>query len=258
MKELGQSIAFRLRGQKSNRDAIGAAVTIEAEAQQQTKYLQAGSGFLSQHSKELCFGVGKVQGTVRASIRWPSGVSQAFEDLPINHRIEIQEGSDKFLAKPFAASPPPYARGDEPQKPEFLPLSSETWLIEPLSAPEFSLPDLAGKMQELWLFRGGALLLSFWATALPPCREQLRRSEEHTSELQSPCNLVCRLLLEKKKQMRPHRHAANQSPTRDATIGPAAAVTPPRKSRAISMRPNEVTVRLSTIAATHSMIVSPC
>src|SRR2546426_5547301 len=29
----------------------------------------------------------------------------------------------------------------------------------------------------------------------------LERSEEHTSELQSPCNLVCRLLLEKKKQL---------------------------------------------------------
>src|SRR2546426_7403632 len=28
------------------------------------------------------------------------------------------------------------------------------------------------------------------------------RSEEHTSELQSPCNLVCRLLLEKKKKIR--------------------------------------------------------
>src|SRR2546426_3409764 len=28
----------------------------------------------------------------------------------------------------------------------------------------------------------------------------LQRSEEHTSELQSPCNLVCRLLLEKKKK----------------------------------------------------------
>src|SRR3989454_1712460 len=28
------------------------------------------------------------------------------------------------------------------------------------------------------------------------------RSEEHTSELQSPCNLVCRLLLEKKKEQR--------------------------------------------------------
>src|SRR5256885_5970074 len=30
-------------------------------------------------------------------------------------------------------------------------------------------------------------------------RGQVWRSEEHTSELQSPCNLVCRLLLEKKK-----------------------------------------------------------
>src|SRR2546426_3640200 len=29
---------------------------------------------------------------------------------------------------------------------------------------------------------------------------QANRSEEHTSELQSPCNLVCRLLLEKKKK----------------------------------------------------------
>src|SRR5256885_4959933 len=31
-----------------------------------------------------------------------------------------------------------------------------------------------------------------------PCLPQSARSEEHTSELQSPCNLVCRLLLEKK------------------------------------------------------------
>src|SRR2546426_7707919 len=30
--------------------------------------------------------------------------------------------------------------------------------------------------------------------------ENAHRSEEHTSELQSPCNLVCRLLLEKKKK----------------------------------------------------------
>src|SRR5688500_19815505 len=36
------------------------------------------------------------------------------------------------------------------------------------------------------------------ASAACACRRQ--RSEEHTSELQSPCNLVCRLLLEKKHQ----------------------------------------------------------
>src|SRR2546426_6481919 len=40
----------------------------------------------------------------------------------------------------------------------------------------------------------GVMLLTFVLTAW------LFRSEEHTSELQSPCNLVCRLLLEKKKK----------------------------------------------------------
>src|SRR5256885_6294419 len=34
---------------------------------------------------------------------------------------------------------------------------------------------------------------------------EMERSEEHTSELQSPCNLVCRLLLEKKKNIHPYR-----------------------------------------------------
>src|SRR5256885_10222773 len=42
-----------------------------------------------------------------------------------------------------------------------------------------------------------------------------RRSEEHTSELQSPCNLVCRLLLEKKKD-RLALDIASKAP-RDAT-----------------------------------------
>src|SRR2546426_3402460 len=36
------------------------------------------------------------------------------------------------------------------------------------------------------------------------------RSEEHTSELQSPCNLVCRLLLEKKNLAAAHRHHASR------------------------------------------------
>src|SRR5256885_17257695 len=40
------------------------------------------------------------------------------------------------------------------------------------------------------------------ARAVAAAGEDADRSEEHTSELQSPCNLVCRLLLEKKKKMR--------------------------------------------------------
>src|SRR2546426_4814872 len=39
----------------------------------------------------------------------------------------------------------------------------------------------------------------------------MARSEEHTSELQSPCNLVCRLLLEKKKKDEPHSSSHSDS-----------------------------------------------
>src|ERR1039457_4285556 len=39
-----------------------------------------------------------------------------------------------------------------------------------------------------------------FALVIVPTVVHERRSEEHTSELQSPCNLVCRLLLEKKKK----------------------------------------------------------
>src|ERR1039457_7445998 len=48
------------------------------------------------------------------------------------------------------------------------------------------------------------LLISTHFTATPgiPLSSPVLRSEEHTSELQSPCNLVCRLLLEKKKKKR--------------------------------------------------------
>src|SRR5256885_12164843 len=53
------------------------------------------------------------------------------------------------------------------------------------------------------LFRSWALSSDSPSTTPRAQRTQLSRparSEEHTSELQSPCNLVCRLLLEKKKK----------------------------------------------------------
>src|ERR1039457_2159382 len=39
----------------------------------------------------------------------------------------------------------------------------------------------------------------------------MKRSEEHTSELQSPCNLVCRLLLEKKKKKKNKKSSTQTS-----------------------------------------------
>ena len=190
MENLGHSISFRLRGKKSNRDAIGAAVTLETitgdqKPLRQTKYLQAGSGFLSQHTKELFFGVGKTTDPIRTTIRWPSGGTQVFEDVPVNQRIEIEENSAEFVATPFASSSPSYGQAGETPKLEPLPSTVETWLIDPLPAPDFSLPDHAGKAWQLQAFRGGFLLLNFWTATSPSCGEQLRLLQQSQSQFGS-------------------------------------------------------------------------
>ena len=183
MKDIGHSIAFRLRGHKSNRDAIGSAITVETGNLRQTKYLQAGTGFLAQHSKEVFFGVGRPEGAIRVTVRWPSGLKQEFDHLPVDHRIEIEEGSAAFVAKPFAAPTPAYAQAGPPPALDPLPFQVETWLIEPLKAPEFSLPDLVGNLRELRSFRGGFVLLNFWTTTAPLCHDQLRLLHRHRQAL---------------------------------------------------------------------------
>jgi tetratricopeptide (TPR) repeat protein len=181
MKDIGQSISFRLRGHKSNRDAIGTAITLEAQSTRQIKYLQAGSGFLAQHSKNLFFGVANEQGYVRATVRWPSGVSQVFEQLPINHCIEIEEDVPTFVATPFAAGLP--ASGGPPSSSgvDTLPENVETWLIEPLRAPEFSLADLSGKQWSITSVRDSFALLVFWATSAPRSLELLKVLQQRDS-----------------------------------------------------------------------------
>src|SRR2546427_3964339 len=54
-------------------------------------------------------------------------------------------------------------------------------------------------METPWLMSCDALTCA--STAGVSCLDERRRSEEHTSELQSQSNLVCRLLLEKKKKI---------------------------------------------------------
>jgi len=185
MRDLGASIAFRLRGKSSNRDAIGAAVTLEVGTLRQTKYLQAGSGFLSQHSKELFFGIGKTNdGTaVRASVRWPSGLTQTFDALPVNHRIEVNEGVQEFHARPFSPSSVASSNLRETYQLEPLPESVDTWLVQALPAPEFSLPDLSGAPKELHKLYGDLALLHFWTTTAPSCREQLIELQAHRDAL---------------------------------------------------------------------------
>jgi tetratricopeptide (TPR) repeat protein len=166
LERLPPSIAFRLRGVKSNRDAIGAEVTVETEAGRQTRTIQAGSGFLSQHSKEVFFGLGGGSGPVRVGIRWPSGLVQEIAGLPQNHRVWIEEGSATSRVEPFRAT----ALGSKPVNPqerERLPASVETWLLAPVPAPAFPPSAIRGKPALLQLRAPGSAdtLRAEWRTA---------------------------------------------------------------------------------------------
>src|SRR5256885_3952715 len=75
----------------------------------------------------------------------------------------------------------------------------------------------------------------------PMCGSPSARSEEHTSELQSPCNLVCRLLLEKKKTNSSTRAARSSADAaRELTAATQASaravVTPGERVRSLKGR----------------------
>ncbi|HST11115.1 MAG TPA: FG-GAP-like repeat-containing protein [Terriglobales bacterium] len=181
LTDLPPSISFRLRGTKSNRDAIGAVVTVTTDSGRQTKSVQAGSGFLAQHTKELFFGLGNAEGSIRASIRWPSGLVQELHNLLPNHRVLVEEGKDA-VSEPFVAKGPPND-GSAPRAitVERLPSEIETWLLSPVAAPEFALPDLTGRAVTLSQYRGKPLLLHFWTSASSECLKDLESFESRYS-----------------------------------------------------------------------------
>src|SRR5256885_6909731 len=70
-----------------------------------------------------------------------------------------------------------------------------------LFVARFQRPDVAPNESGIVL-PGSACTLINSVGSTKPMLTSAFRSEEHTSELQSPCNLVCRLLLEKKNRLR--------------------------------------------------------
>ena len=128
----------------------------------------------------IVFRLGRSKNTVKATIRWPSGLVQSLRDLPLNHRIWVEEGSSPSRMEPFK-TPPPSRASVAPilvQEEQPLPVIAETWLLAPLAAPDFSLPDLTGQEESLSARRGKPLLLYFWSAESPACRRDLAEFEQ--------------------------------------------------------------------------------
>ena len=178
--DLPPAISFRLTGKKSNRDAVGARITVEASPGRQCRTLQIGSGFLAQHTKELFFGLGPEKSAVQAAIQWPSGFVQKLHDLPMNHRIWVEEGSPPSRMEPFQKLSAPTASEIKPVlgAREQLPEAFETWLLVPAPAPNFSLPGPSGHAETLSARRGKPVLLHFWSDSPANSREHLGQFDQ--------------------------------------------------------------------------------
>lgn len=72
-------ITFRLKGTRSNRDAIGARVEIQAGGKTQVGEVRSGGSYLSNNDVRLHFGLGNASRVDRIHVRWPNG---NVEDLP--------------------------------------------------------------------------------------------------------------------------------------------------------------------------------
>jgi len=91
MGNLNNWILIDLVGTVSNRDAIGAKVSVEAGDDKRVSEKTSAGGYLSQNDPRLHFGLADHSMIDRIEIRWPSGIVQTLENVEPNQIITIQE-----------------------------------------------------------------------------------------------------------------------------------------------------------------------
>lgn len=91
-------VRIELRGVTSNRSALGARVVLRCGDRQITRDHFAPNGFMGQAPAELNVGLGSATRIDELSIRWPSGKSQAWTDVPVDKRLRFVEDQSDYEA----------------------------------------------------------------------------------------------------------------------------------------------------------------
>ena len=126
-----QALVIELEGTRSNRDAIGAIVRVESAGGVSARVLSAGSGYISQHTKRLHFGLGEPASARRVAILWPSGERQEFEDFEAGFRYRIREG-DAAPERVRVERPATRPGQQQPIEPDNSQEFESTWLMDAL------------------------------------------------------------------------------------------------------------------------------
>ena len=98
-------LRLKLIGTRSNRDGIGARVTLTLGNESETREVHQGYSYLSSNDPRLLFGLGERTGVDKLQIRWQSGVVQVLENLAANQELVVTEPLSK-LKKTYKSSNP--------------------------------------------------------------------------------------------------------------------------------------------------------
>jgi len=101
---LGNSILIRLLT-ATNRDAIGARVTLTANGQTQIDEVRSGGSYISQNDFRLHFGLGKAT-AANLSVRWLDGKTESFSSVAAGQIVTIEEGKGMVRKQPYTARKP--------------------------------------------------------------------------------------------------------------------------------------------------------
>jgi hypothetical protein len=88
-------ITLKLRGTRSNRDAIGARVRCVSGGVTEWQEVRGGGSYLSQNDFRVHFGLGTAARVERVDVRWPNGLEETWENLPVDSFHVLKEGGGR-------------------------------------------------------------------------------------------------------------------------------------------------------------------
>src|SRR6185436_7851633 len=92
-------IEFKTVGRQSNRNGIGARVTVAAGGLKQMDEVRSGGSYISSNDLRLHFGIGDAIKVDRVEVFWPSGRREAFANLSANRIVVLEEGKGSPVQK---------------------------------------------------------------------------------------------------------------------------------------------------------------
>ena len=172
-ENLPPSIAFHLQGTKSNRDAIGAVVTIETSGGKADEVDPGWVWFsFSTHQRGFLRPRGHKGADARIDPLAQRAGARTQRSPHQPPRLDYR-GREGFSHGSIHSRANTSVSPASPNEADSLPARAETWLLAPVVAPDFSLPDQTGQARTLSSKRGKSVLLNFWAAKSEGCRAEL-------------------------------------------------------------------------------------